>query len=58
MTDEAKRTVDDWDHRLLEYPFVRKGMTVEEYEKEKSYYFSVPLSDHKNGTYKPLWKQN
>ena len=57
MTGEARETIDNWDHRLLEYPFVRKGMTVEEYEEEKAYYFSVPISDHKKSIYKPLWKQ-
>ena len=49
-------TIDDWDARLLEYPFVYKGMTVEEYEKEKEYW-GKHLEDVKNGTYSPLWKQ-
>ncbi|MCR5419308.1 MAG: hypothetical protein K6E84_10360 [Lachnospiraceae bacterium] len=57
MMEEARKTIDNWDHRLLEYPFVRKGMTVEEYEKEKAYYFSVSMEDLKKQRYKPLWKQ-
>lgn len=29
MTND-KSTIDNWDARLLEYPFVYEGMTVEE----------------------------
>ena len=49
----------DWDLflKLAEYPFIREDMTPEEFEKELKY-----LGDHyddvRNGTYKPLWKQN
>lgn len=53
---ESKKTIDDWDPRLLEYPFVRNGMTVEEYHREKKYYgdnYDKVLS----GEYIPLWKQ-
>lgn len=51
-----QNTIDGWDARLLEYPFVYEGMTVEEYETEKEYWGSH-LDDVKNGTYSPLWKQ-
>lgn len=48
----------DWDKflEICEYPFVRKGMTFEEFEEERKYF----LSNHKkyrDGTYTPLWKQ-
>lgn len=52
-----KNTIDDWDARLLEYPFVFAGMTVEEYHKEKEYWGNH-LKEVKEGTYLPLWKQN
>lgn len=52
-----KNTIDKWDFRLLEYPFVYEGMTVEEYNKEKEYWGSH-LKEVKDGTYVPLWKQN
>ena len=49
-------TIDNFDPRLLEYPFVKKGMTIAEYRKEKKYFFEH-LKDYHNGTYKPLWQQ-
>lgn len=52
-----ENTIDDWDYRLLEYPFVYEGMTVEEYHKEKEYWGSH-LKEARDGTYLPLWKQN
>lgn len=52
-----ENTIDDWDYRLLEYPFVYEGMTVEEYHKEKEYWGSR-LKEVRDGTYLPLWKQN
>lgn len=52
-----ENTIDDWDYRLLEYPFVYEGMTVEEYHKEKEYWGSQ-LKEVRDGTYLPLWKQN
>lgn len=57
MMAEQSRTIDNWNPILLEYPFVYKGMTEEEYFKEKEYYLSCPMSALKDGTYKPLWKQ-
>ena len=56
MADQ-KNTIDNWNPILLEYPFVRKGMTEEEYYAEKAYYLSRPIDDLKNGLYIPLWKQ-
>ena len=50
-------TIDNWDARLLEYPFIYEGMTVEEYNKEKAYWGSH-LEEVRAGTYLPLWKQN
>ena len=32
---ENKKTIDNWDARLLEYPFVYEGMTEEAYFEEK-----------------------
>ncbi|MBO4903038.1 MAG: hypothetical protein J5518_09620 [Lachnospiraceae bacterium] len=58
MMVDQNEIIDDWDPLLLEYPFVRKGMTAKEYDEEKAYYFSRPIDEIKNGTYIPLWKQN
>lgn len=49
--------IDDWDPILLAYPFVRKGMTAEEYDKERKYLAQQNIEDIKNLKYKPLWKQ-
>lgn len=49
-------TIDNYNPRALEYPFVRKGMSVEEYEKERDYW-GTHLKEVKEGTYVPLWKQ-
>lgn len=57
MTEEPKKTIDDWPFIMREYPFVRKGMTEEEYFKEKEYYSSMSIEDLKSGSYTPLWKQ-
>ena len=48
--------IDNWDPIMLEYPFVRKGMTLREYLEEKEYYYQHK-SEIKTGEYKPLWKQ-
>ena len=50
------KTVEDLDPRLREYPFVYKGMTIEEYDKEKEYY-GKHWSEVHEGKYKPLWVQ-
>lgn len=39
-----------------QYPFVREGMTIEEYLREKEYY-GKNYSKVVNGTYLPMWKQ-
>ena len=57
MTEDPNEIIDNWDLRLLEYPFVRKGMTAKEYDEEKAYMLSRPLEEIKQGLYKPLWKQ-
>ena len=33
-------TIDDWPLLLKEYPFIRKGMTPNEYDMERDYYYS------------------
>ncbi len=43
-------------YSLKEAPYWRKGMTVEEYEVEREYYYKH-IEDVKEGKYKPLWKQ-
>ena len=57
MMEDQNEVIDNWNPILLEYPFVRKGMTAQEYDEEKAYYYSVPLEDHKTNQYVPLWKQ-
>jgi len=48
----------DWaTYSLMEAPFWKNGMTPEEYEKEREYFYKH-LEDVKKGTYKPLWQQN
>ena len=48
----------DWaTYSLMEAPFWKNGMTPEEYEKEREYFYKH-LEDIKKGTYKPLWQQN
>ena len=42
---------------LKEVPFWRDGMSVEEYEIEREYYYRH-MNDVRNGIYQPLWKQN
>lgn len=47
----------DWAcHSIKESPYWRDGMTVEEYEKEREYYYKN-YDSVKEGTYIPLWKQ-
>lgn len=57
MMEDENEVIDNWDQRLLEYPFVRKGMTAKEYDEEKQYYLSQSIEDLKSGKYVPLWKQ-
>ena len=42
--------------KISEYPFVREGMTPEEFEEELKY-LGEHYEDYKKGDYKPLWKQ-
>ncbi len=44
------------DPGMLEYPFVREDMTLEEYEIEMEYW-ETHLEEVRAGEYKPLWKQ-
>lgn len=41
---------------LKETAFWHDGMTSEEYEIERAYYYNN-IKNVKNGTYLPLWKQ-
>lgn len=57
MRKELSETIDKWPPFLKNgYPFIREGMTPDEYMKEKDYFFSH-YDDYENGTYVPLWKQ-
>lgn len=42
--------------KICEWPFVREGMTIEEFDEEMRYYGTHREEVH-NRTYKPLWKQ-
>lgn len=50
------KVVEVFPFGMLEYPFIRKDMTVEEYEIEIEYW-GHHLEEVMAGTYKPLWKQ-
>ena len=39
-----------------EAPYWRKGMSIEEYEAERTYFFQH-LKEFSNFTYQPMWKQ-
>ncbi len=58
MSEKRKPTVEDLDPIMRQYPFIRPGMSEEEYYAEKEYYIRQPVEAIKNQTYKPLWKQN
>jgi len=55
--DNLDAVIDNWDPILLEYPFVREGMTHREYIEEKAYYLACPIERLKKRLYTPLWKQ-
>lgn len=57
MMEDLEETIDNWPLIMLEYPFVRRGMSKAEYFKEKKYYLSMTAMDLKMERYKPLWKQ-
>lgn len=42
---------------MIHNPWWRQGMTPEEYDKEREYYFSNFDTLVVNGKYVPLWKQ-
>lgn len=48
----------NWDLFLKtsEYPFVREGMTPEEFDEELKY-LGENYDKYREGTYQPLWKQ-
>ena len=41
---------------MMEYPFYRDGMSIEEWKAERQY-MADHIADLRAGTYKPLWKQ-
>lgn len=41
---------------IKEVPFWRDGMTPEEYDKERTYFYEN-FDSYKKGTYIPLWQQ-
>ncbi|MGN0501124.1 MAG: hypothetical protein ACI4HK_08300 [Ruminococcus sp.] len=41
---------------IKEVPFWRDGMTPEEYDEERIYFYKN-FDSYKKGTYIPLWKQ-
>ena len=41
---------------IKEVPFWRDGMTPEEYDKERTYFYEN-FDSYKKGSYIPLWKQ-
>ena len=48
----------DWaTYTLMEAPFWRSGMTPEEYDIEREYFYKH-IEEVKEGKYVPLWKQN
>ena len=49
---------EDWaTPTLKEAPFWKDGMTPEEYDEEREYFYKH-YEDYTNGKYKPLWQQN
>ena len=57
MNEEQGKTIESLDPIMLEYPFVREGMSLEEYYEEKEYYFKQTAEDLMNERYVPLWEQ-
>ena len=48
---------DEWaSGQIKEAPYWRKGMTPEEYDEERTYFFAN-INKYFSGTYEPLWKQ-
>lgn len=57
MTGEEIKTIEDMDSFSLNgYPFLYSGMTVEQFEEERTYFWQN-WQDYKNDRYEPLWKQ-
>ena len=54
--NKTDKVVEVFPFSMLEYPFIRDDMTVEEYEIEIDYWGNH-LEDVHAGNYKPLWKQ-
>lgn len=53
MKNQGINVVEDLPYISLEYPFLYKGMTIDEYWRERAYY----STQIKNPDYRPLWKQ-
>lgn len=54
--DKDAKVYEILDPGMLEYPFVREDMTLEEYEIEMEYW-GTHLEEVMADEYKPLWKQ-
>ena len=49
---------NDWaTPSMKEFEFWRDGMTPDEFEKERDYFYTM-ISSGKRSEYKPLWKMN
>ena len=49
---------NDWANSMIkEYPFWRDGMSPEEFDAERDYFYRH-FEDYKKKRYKPLWMQN
>ena len=55
---ERNDKMEEWaTPTMIHNPWWRQGMTPEEYDKEREYYFSNFDTLVVNGKYVPLWKQ-
>lgn len=53
------QNLDNWSTpELRKYPWWYDGITPEEYDREREYYYQNFDKLVKIGLYKPLWKQN
>lgn len=51
-------SVDDWaSPSLKEAPYWREGMSPEEYDEERIYYYKHFATLEERINYKPMWKQ-
>ena len=53
---ETSKVIEGGTYAMLEYPFMRKGITVDEFYKEQDY-FIHHQKEYREGTYKSLFEQ-